>query len=353
MPIFDGHNDTLTHLYILEEGDTRPFFDDSERSQINLPRARQGDLGGGFFAIYTSPPLNHPEIDPLYGVTFTEEGYITSERSPIDPEYAEEFTDTIIDYAEAIEAESEGSVKIVKTFRDLTHCLDNDIFAMLLHLEGAEAIREDLSNLEDYYWRGVRSIGLVWSRANAFGHGVPFIYLSGPDTGPGLTDAGKELVRACNGLGIMIDMAHLNEAGFWEVAEISNRPLVVTHADVWSICRSSRNLTDDQIDAIGESGGVIGINFEAMNTSPTSSVDQDVPLTQITAHIDYIVNRVGIDHVAFGSDFDGADLPHALHDVTGLPALVETLREGGYNEDAIHKITVGNWLRVLKATWRE
>lgn len=352
-PVFDGHNDTLTHLYILNDGDPQAFLTEHEDGQIDLPRAQQADFGGGFFAIFVSPPLDNPEIDAMYGVEFTEEGYITAERSPIEQEYAEDFTDTLIDFAYEIEAASEGQVQVVKSFRDLVSCLDQNILAMVLHLEGAEAIQPDLSNLERFYDRGVRSIGLVWSRPNAFGVGVPFIFPSGPDTGPGLTDEGKALVRACNDLGIMIDMAHLNEKGFWDVAQISNKPLVVTHADVYAICPSSRNLTDAQIDAIGETGGVIGINFEAMNTSPTSDVNQDVPLTQITAHIDYIVQRIGIDHVAFGSDFDGAEMPNDLHDVTGVPLLIQTLREGGYDDEAINKMAYGNWLRVLEATWRE
>ncbi len=146
--------------------------------------------------------------------------------------------------------------------------------------------------------------------------GVPFRFPHSPDTGTGLTDAGTALVKACNNLGIMVDLAHLNERGFFDVAAISSAPLVVTHADVYAICPSTRNLTDDQIDAVAASGGVIGINFEPINTHPQASIDQDVPLTQITAHIDYIADRVGIDHVAFGSDFDGADMPRALKDTS-------------------------------------
>lgn len=351
--VFDGHNDTLTHLYILEDGDTQTFFDEHDRGQIDLPRARRGEFGGGFFAIFVSPPLDHPELDAMYGVEFTDEGYITPERSPLEQEYAEDFTDTIIDFAYDIEGESDGQVRVIKRFGELVACLDENILSMVLHLEGAEAIQPDLSNLERFYDRGVRSIGLVWSRPNAFGYGVPFIFPSGPDLGPGLTDEGKALVQACNDLGIMIDMAHLNEKGFWDVAQISTKPLVVTHADVYAISPSSRNLTDAQIDAIGESGGVIGVNFEAMSTHPRSDVNQDVPLTQIIAHIDYIVTRIGIDHVAFGSDFDGAEMPNDLSDITGLPRLLEALREAGYDEESIDKMASGNWLRVLEATWLE
>jgi len=353
MLVFDGHNDTLTHMYIARDADPQVFFEEGDSGQIDLPRARLGGLGGGLCAIFVSPPLDHPELDAMYGVEFTDGGYITPQRSPLEQAYAEDFTDTLIDFAYDIEGMSGGQVQIIKRFAQLAGCLQNDIFSMVLHLEGAEAIQPDLSNLERLYERGVRSIGLVWSRPNAFGEGVRFVFPSGPDIGPGLTDEGKALVQACNEMGILVDMAHLNEKGFWEVAQISNKPLVVSHADVYAISPASRNLTDAQIDAIGQTGGVIGINFEAMSTHPRSGVDRDVPLTQITAHIDYIVQRIGVDHVAFGSDFDGAETPYALHDVTGLPLLIEALRESGYDEDAIDKMASGNWLRVLEATWRE
>lgn len=346
MIVFDGHNDTLTRT------DLRSFLEGSASGQLDLPRAQQVWLAGGLFAIFTPAPLDSPERDNMYGITFTDDGYRVAERSPINQAYAETFTNGVIDLAYQLEAEAPIYVKIARTVREIETCFAMDALAFVLHLEGAEAIQTDLSNLADYYQRGIRSIGLVWSRPNAFGNGVPFAFPQSPDTGAGLTDAGKALVRECNRLGIMVDLAHLNQRGFFDVAEISHEPLVVTHADVYAICPSSRNLTDTQIEAVGASGGVIGINFEVMNTHPQSSIEQDVPLTQITRHIDYIVDKIGIDHVAFGSDFDGADMPNDLHDVTGLPKLIDTLRASGYDDAALEKITYKNWLRVFTATWK-
>jgi membrane dipeptidase len=135
------------------------------------------------------------------------------------------------------------------------------VLATILHFEGAEAIDPQLNALEVFYQAGLRSLGLVWSRPTAFGHGVPFAFPHSPDTGPGLTDAGKQLVRACNRLGIMIDLSHLNEQGFWDVAELTNAPLVATHSNAHALCASSRNLTDKQLDAIKESDGMVGLNF--------------------------------------------------------------------------------------------
>src|SRR5919202_1128991 len=135
-----------------------------------------------------------------------------------------------------IEAESQGQLKVVRT-------------------------AAELDALEVFYQAGLRSLGPVWSRPTAFGHGVPFAFPRSPDTGAGLTDAGKELVRACNRLGIMIDLSHLNEQGFWDVAGLSDAPLVATHSNAHALCPSTRNLTDEQLGAIAGSGGLVGVNF--------------------------------------------------------------------------------------------
>jgi membrane dipeptidase len=221
----------------------------------------------------------------------------------------------------------------------------------IVHMEGAEPIAADLSNLEEWYARGLRSIGLVWSRRNAFAEGVPFCFPSSPDTGPGLTDAGRELVRACNRLGILVDLSHLNEAGFWDVAALSNAPLVATHSNAHALCAASRNLTDAQLDAIRDSNGVVGVNFAITFLREDGSLVPDTPITEIVRHVDYLAEHMGIDHVAFGSDFDGAEVPEELGGAAGLPKLVAALRDAGHDDDAIAKITHRNWLRVLRDTW--
>jgi membrane dipeptidase len=272
-------------------------------------------------------------------------------RSAIDPQDARSFTGEVIDSVYALEREAGGAIKLVKTFAEIEDCMAQGILAIVLHFEGAEAIREDLSNLAAYYEQGLRSLGIVWSRPNLFATGVPFAYPSSPDTGPGLTQAGRDLVRACNRMGILIDLAHINEKGFWDVAEESSAPLVVSHTDVHAICPSTRNVTDAQIDAVGKTGGIIGLNFEPIQISADANPDENIPLSQLVKHVDYIVNRIGIDHVGFGSDFDGTNMPAELGDAAGLQKLVQALRTGGYDEQAVEKIAYRNWLRVLKSTW--
>jgi membrane dipeptidase len=202
------------------------------------------------------------------------------------------------------------------------------------------------------YEAGLRSVGIVWSRPNAFGHGVPFRFPSSPDTGLGLTDAGKALVRECNSLGIMLDLAHLNERGFWDVASLTDAPLVVTHTAAHALCPSTRNITDRQIDAVGESDGMIGVNFNVRDLRADGRPEPDTPIEEIARHVDYIAGRIGIDRVGLGSDFDGATVSSRIADVAGLRKVVAALQEHGYDDAALREITHENWVRVLRATWK-
>jgi membrane dipeptidase len=317
----DGHNDLVLHCWRGEP-----------TNHMDLEAARDVGFAGGFFAIYVPSPL---VPDP------TEIPYALPLPDAIPFEQASRVADELYDEL------CELPVRLATTTDDFR---EGDV-AAIVHLEGAEPIAPDLSNLEGWYARGMRSIGLTWSRPNAFAEGVPFRFPGGADTGPGLTPAGRELVRACNRLGILVDLSHLNWSGFWDVARLSHAPLVATHSNVHALCAASRNLTDEQLDAIRDSGGVVGVNFAVTFLREDGMQVPDSPLSEIIRHVDYLVERMGIDHVAFGSDFDGAVVPDALGGVAGFPKLADALREAGYDEVAVAKISHGNWLRVLDATW--
>lgn len=320
--IVDGHNDLVLQTW---RGEPPKHMD--------LTAAVDADFAGGFFAIYVPSP--HPGDPPSIPYALPLPPRIPTEEAA---RVADELYDTLrslpVSFATSVDDFGPGRVTAI------------------VHLEGADPLAPDISDLQAWYARGLRSIGLVWSRANAFAEGVPFRFPGSPDTGPGLTDAGRELVRACNRMGILVDLSHLNEAGFWDVAEVSEAPLVATHSNAHALCPATRNLTDEQLDAIGRSGGIVGVNFAVSFLRADGSNDADTPLTEIVRHVDYIANRIGIDHVAFGSDFDGALMPQELGGVGGLPKLVAALRDAGYDDAAIEKITHENWLRVLGATWR-
>lgn len=341
LPIFDGHNDVLLHLYRAGRHNEHLFFSRNDHGHIDMPRASEGGFGGGFFAVFV-PPATGDDLpntsDPAL-------------PAPLELAYAQQTTLAMAALLFRLERASEGGLKVVRTAAELSQCIERGVIAAILHIEGAEAIDADLDALEVLYQAGLRSIGPVWSRSNMFAHGVPFKFPCSPDTGPGLTERGKELVRACNSLGIMLDLSHLNEQGFWDVARLSDAPLVATHSNAHAVCASTRNLTDRQLDAIKESDGMVGVNFGIAFLREDGGRDPDTSVDAIVRHIDYLIKRIGIDRVGFGSDFDGTTIPQPLGDVAGLPVLINALRMRGYDEASLRKIAHENWVRVLRKTW--
>jgi membrane dipeptidase len=319
--IVDGHNDLLLRLWRREQ----PV-------DLDLETARDAGFAGGFFALFAPS-----------GPSPADRGVSAYALPPPDPIARE-------DAARIVNEQLAVLHGLGLPFARHAGRFEEGRVTAIVHMEGAEALAPDLSDLEDWYARGLRSLGPVWSRPNDFGEGVPFRFPSSPDTGDGLTAAGRRLVHACNRLGILVDLSHLNEAGFWDVASLALAPLVATHSNAHGLCPASRNLTDAQLDAVGASRGVVGINFAPAFVREDGADDPATPLAEIVRHVDYVVERIGVDHVALGSDFEGATMPAELGGVAGLPSLVALLR-ARYSEEDVAKITHGNWLRVLDATW--
>ncbi|MDH2381760.1 dipeptidase [Bradyrhizobium sp. CER78] len=344
--IFDGHNDAAQHLAEYREGG-RDFLVRSEEGHLDLSRAREGGMVGGLFAMYAK--AEHPRQGDF---TRTADGYEVRLAEPLDAAYARRTIEAQLSGLEAMVARADGKIRQATTVDEIEAARRDAVFSIVLHLEGAEAIDADLDGLARLYASGLRSLGPVWSRPNIFGHGVPFAYPRSPDTGPGLTDAGKALVRACNELGIMVDAAHLNERGFWDLVAISTAPIVVTHACAHAICPATRNLTDRQLDAVKASGGVVGFNFSVSEVRPDGHRDPDVPIETVANHLSYLVERMGEDHVSLGSDFDGAVMPRPLRDASQLQNLIQALRGRGFDDAALRKIAFDNWMRVLRQSSR-
>ena len=345
--VFDGHNDVLLGYAPLGDAPLESFFQRNTDRQIDYPRAQDSGFGGGFFAVY-APNENIMELLKDIGPG--------KEVNPpaLELEYAQKVMLTQIANLYRLQEISDGRFRVVRTADELETALNAGIMAAICHIEGAEAIDEDLYALDVYYQAGLRSLGIVWSRPTIFGYGVPFRVPHSPDTGPGLTDAGKRLVQRCNELGILLDLSHLNEKGFWDVAKLSDAPLVATHSNAHALCPLTRNLTDKQLDAIKESDGVVGLNFVVMFLNEDGGKDLDVPLETMVRHIDYLVERVGIDRVGFGADMSLPDIPipREIGDVTGYPRLLDALSKAGYDDAALQKIAHENWLRVLRKTWK-
>jgi membrane dipeptidase len=343
IPVFDGHNDVLLRLWLKKnKSAAQHFIQGDGLGHIDLPRLQNGGFIGGLFAVF-SPASDDDlpdddDLNPPLAGQLSRSSAVKSSQAMLG------ILDEIVEL-------SDGSVRICQTVAEIREAHAAGVIATVIHIEGAEAISANLGELDDLYARGLRSLGPVWSRPNVFGHGVPFRFPSSPDTGPGLTEAGKALVKACNAKRILVDVSHLNEEGFWDVNRITNAPLVASHSNAHSVAASSRNLTDDQIRAIGESSGLIGVNFATGFIRPDGAWNRNTPAEMMLRHFDHLLKLAGEDCVGFGSDFDGARVPNFISDAGGVPKLIESMAAHGYGDQLIRKIAGENWLRVLDKTW--
>ncbi len=337
-PIFDGHNDLLSCLMTEDDPTGRSFFDGRPEGHVDLYKAKAGGLAGGLFAVWAgNDPATKP--DPM-----------AMERHFPAIERAQACRDTVAQLAIFVRMTRARPdvIQACRSAKDIHTAHSAGAIAAVLHLEGAEAIGPDLEELHVFHAAGLRSLGPVWSRPNIFGHGVPFIYPAGPDTGPGLGDTGKRLVAECDALGILVDLAHLNEAGFWDVAKSSTRPLVSTHSAAHALTPATRNLTDRQLAAMAERGGLVGLNFGCAFTRPDGIKNPDTAPAVLIRHLDHLLTVLGEGGVALGSDFDGTMIPDFLGDASGLPHLTKAMEAAGYGKALIRRICWDNWLDVLK-----
>ena len=343
MQIFDGHNDVLLRLWMKKDSDpVRDFLDGDGKGHVDLPRMVKGGMAGGFFAIFVPPQTEDPHDD---------DDLNPPPASQLPRGFGLNIAVQMAALLLRIEAESEGRFKVCRTAAEIRQCLADGVIAAIMHIEGAECIDADLAALDVLHAAGLRSIGPVWSRPNIFGHGVPFRFPSSPDTGDGLTPVGQDLVRACNRLKVMIDLSHITEKGFWDVAEISTAPLVATHSNAHALSNSSRNLTDRQLKAIGETGGMVGLNFANGFLRADGSWRSPNGLDEMLRHLDQMISLAGEDHVGLGSDFDGARIPAAIGDAAGLPNLLVAMSGHGFGEALVKKLAHENWVKALERTW--
>lgn len=337
-PIFDGHEDFITQ--IKPRGGTfgprggRDFFADGspdpsdadakqeKHGHVDLPRAMRGGLGGCFTSIY-----------------------LTNERAEFAPlAYAMDEMNDVFRIADR----SEGRFRICRTVADIRDAWANDAFASVFMFEGADPISWSLKELRVFYEAGLRLVAPTWSRSTIFAHGVAF---QGNLPATGLTDLGRELVHECNRLGIILDVSHINPAGFWDMLEESTKPVLATHSSVKAVSPHVRNLDDDQIRALAKQGGAMGINFANSFLRADMKPNPDTTLDVIVSHFEHVINLVGDEHVSFGTDFDGTDIPTVVGDAAGLPLVLRALKRQGYSDDRIERICNANFLRVAAANW--
>jgi membrane dipeptidase len=250
---------------------------------------------------------------------------------------------------------------ICKGFNEIEEMRERGRIALLITMEGVEPLGTDLNQLRVFYELGVRSIGLTHSRTNAAGHGGVFAASGSP--AEGLTPFGRDVVRECEALGVIIDLAHINPAGFEEILSITTKPPIVSHTNVRQYYDIERNISDGQIRMIGERRGVIGVN--SILVSPR---EEESTLDHYIDHIEHISELIGIDGVGIGFDFfefiyrqwpesrqkelaAKFTTPHFIPDLTNhshARNLTRRLIERGFSDADIEKILRGNWLRIFE-----
>lgn len=341
IPIFDGHNDVLFRLFKSGGRAHVDSFVTGCDGHIDLKKAKAGGLAGGFFAIYVPSPV---DLELKFEL-MTRDSYDLPLPPPVD--LADALPIALQQAALLAELETVGALKICTSVDDIQACMNKGIMAAIMHMEGAEAIDADLYNLDVFYRAGLRSLGPVWSRPTIFGEGVPFRFPSTGDIGGGLSEHGIRLVKRCDELGIMLDMSHLNEAGFWDIAKHSTKPLVATHSNSHVLSPHARNLTDRQLAAIAESDGMVGLNFAVAFLRADGKMLADVHYDVLLRHLDHLIEHLGEDRVGLGSDFDGAVIPEKMGDCAGLVSFRDAMRAHGYNDALMSKLCHANWMRLL------
>lgn len=308
--IVDAHCDTLWAA----PKQQRDFTQRSAQGHIDIPRLQEAGVVLQFFALFS---------DPAHG----SHGYTRKALEMIDRFY------------QAVN-KSEGFWPLL-----WRHQIDKvragEGIAGLLAIEGGEALGGSVEILRCFYRLGVRSVGLTWNGRNELADGQ-----METGSGGGLTRAGVEVVQEMERLGMLIDVSHLSDHGFWHVLEVAKGPVIASHSNARSVCAHLRNLTDEQIHALAERGGFIGMNL----MPDFLREDGQARIDDVIRHIDHMANVVGsAAHIGLGSDFDGVDsLPDGIGHVGDLPRIADALLRRGYSDADVRGIMGENILRVLE-----
>lgn len=312
-PLVDCHCDTIVEV----AGAKRSLGERSSFGHVDIPRLQEGGVAVQFFALY-----------------------IGSEYKPFAPlQRTLEMLDVF--YGEL--SRYHYNMELIKEYDDIERLLEQRKLGAVLTVEGGEGIQESLYLLRTLYRLGVRGITLTWNQRNAIADGA------GEGPNGGLSNFGHEVVREMNRLGMLIDVSHINRAGFFDVVKCSTKPVIATHSNARALCNHPRNLDDEQLKLLADTGGVVGVTFvpDFLVTGEQANIER------VADHIDYIKGLIGVDYIGIGSDFDGVDeVPTGLEDVTKLPNLIAVLAGRGYRDSELEKIFGGNVLRLLKDVLR-
>jgi membrane dipeptidase len=323
--VVEGHRDVYEQLHRNSIGETAPLRD------AIAPRLVRDGINVSVYAI-SGDSYSHSQNTGRYLETALENIDMFLQEAP----------------------RSEGMISMIKTRGDLPDKVEPGTVKFILHFEGGMPLQGSIHQLRNFYRLGLRSMQLTWNFRNELGDGV-----WENRTGGGLTNFGVEVIKEMNRLGMIVDLAHMNREGFFQALNVARAPLIVSHANACGMLDNPRNLADDQIKAIAQQGGLVGIL-----ALPERVTKKDAALEDLLKHMDYMIKLVGVEHLALGMDFVKYDGPrtlkdrhHPLHkpplikgfeEIEDLPNLVDGLQKHGYKEEEIAMILGANYLRILK-----
>lgn len=351
--VVDGHNDVI-YESLLKGRDMGKRL---SVGHTDIPRLKEGAVDVQVFAVWSD--------DKKFGKG-----------------HAFKHANAQIDALEKMVKANSGSIAIAKSSADIEKILREGKIVALIGVEGGNMIESSIDNLEALYKRGARYLTLTWNYNLPWATAAAIESKTEGDKGKGLSEQGKAIVRRMNALGMMVDLSHVGEKTFYDVLAISSKPVLVSHSNAYALMPHYRNLKDAQLEALRKNGGVVGVNFYSgfldpgfaarakkiyrqhfgdkgnYSLSATRQYEKlpralqrkaDAPLGLLLDHIDYLVQKVGVDHVAVGSDFDGIESPpQGLDDVSKFPVLTDALLKRGYSKEDVAKIMGLNFLRILK-----
>ena len=358
--VADTHNDVLMRSMMGQN-----ILTELPESHSDLVKFKKGGVDLQVFSVWVSP-------------------------SKIDPEEYYNYANAMITQLEYLCSRVPDQWAIPYNYQDIVYNDQHDILSCMIGVEGGHVIENDLSKLDALYDRGMRYLSLTWNNSTNWATSAKDETEKGDSLMfSGLTNFGQQVVRRCNDLGVMIDISHAGEQTFWDVLEITTKPIIASHSSVYTLCPHFRNLKDEQLLALEKNNGVVFVNFypayidstfsekgkkirqefqpqldslariyvpesnelwyaeNALLEPSLSSVAPD--LDDVIDHIDYIADLIGVDHVGLGADWDGVEvLPVGIENIAKLPSLTKKLIERGYSQRDIRKILGGNFKRVFK-----
>lgn len=319
--IFDGHSDILTDVTIKRlEGKTDIL------RQYHLPRLRKGGVEGGCFVLWVDPP------------------------------YTSDYVKRTEQMMEAIRAEMQecSDAVVVHNLKEIEAAKANGKFYILLGAEGLSSLGEDVEKLDQLYDFGVRECMLTWNEQNALATGVQ------GDVARGVTPLGKKVIQRMEDKKMIVDVSHLNERSFWDVMGIATKPVIASHSNAKALCDAARNLTDEQLKAIQQTGGLVGLN--SFNLFVSQNIKEQT-IDRFVEHIAYIAEKIGVPHIGFGFDFfeflstdsmksysdQDTSYTVGLEDCAKLPVLLEKLKKAGFSQSELEQICYKNWHNLIQA----